>query len=338
MDASILSRHTPMSHSADDPAPMYRIGTVSRLTGIAAVTLRMWERRYGVVDPGRSSGRNRLYSHEDIARLALIKRLVDAGHSISTVAGLTLVQLQERLEVQEKPRQLALVPSRAPAPVRVAVLGDALPVRVARAGGELAGIAVVASQRSRERFLAEAPAQEPQVLVVEVPALVPETASEIEDLRARCGARHVVVVYGYGRRSTVAKLDSAHSTPLRAPVGMAELRIACRAGLGVAALPLPERQPVDLTPLADGIPARRYDVDTLERIAASTPTLACECPQHLVDLVASLSAFEAYSAQCESRGPDDAALHHWLHATTAQARALMEEALTRVAMAEGLLH
>ncbi|HNK32267.1 MAG TPA: hypothetical protein PK403_08325, partial [Plasticicumulans sp.] len=110
-----------------------------------------------------------------------------------------------------------------------------------------------------------------------------------------------------------------------------------RAGLGVAALPLPERQPVDLTPSPDGIPQRRYDTDTLERIAASTPTLACECPHHLVDLVAGLSAFEDYSAQCENRSPEDAALHHWLRATTAQARALMEEALTRVAGAEGLL-
>lgn len=330
-------RQAVMSISPDDPEPMYRIGTVSRLTGIATVTLRMWERRYNVVDPGRSSGRNRLYSRDDIARLALIKRLVDAGHSISTVAGLTLVQLHERLEVQEKPRQLAALPVRVPTPVRVAVLGDALPARIARAGSELAGLAIVASQRERARFLADAPAQEPQVLVIEVPALGPETAAEVEQLRQACGARHVVIVYGFGRRATVAKLDTAHSTPLRAPVGMAELRIACRAGLGVAALPLPERQPVDLTPSPDGIPSRRYDTDTLERIAASTPTLACECPHHLVDLVAGLSAFEDYSAQCENRSPEDAALHHWLRATTAQARALMEEALTRVAEAEGLL-
>lgn len=337
MDGRIPSR-TTMSISSDDPEPMYRIGTVSRLTGIATVTLRMWERRYNVVDPDRSSGRNRLYSRDDIARLALIKRLVDAGHSISTVAGLTLVQLHERLEVQEKPRQLAVLPARSLTPVRVAVLGDALPSRIARAGSELVGLSIVASQRDRERFLADAPVQEPQVLVVEVPALGPETAADIEELRERCGARHVVVVYGFGRRATVAKLDTAHSTPLRAPVGMAELRIACRAGLGVAALPLPERRPVDLRPPAGGIPLRRFDTDTLERIAASTPTLACECPHHLVDLVAGLSAFEEYSALCESRSPDDAALHHWLRATTAQARALMEEALTRVAEAEGLLH
>ena len=63
----------------------------------------------------------------------------------------------------------------------------------------------------------------------------------------------------------------------------------------------------------------------------------CECPAHLVDLVISLSAFEVYSAQCENRNPEDAALHADLHRTTAQARALMEQALTQVATAEGLL-
>ena len=179
-------RQAVMSISPDDPEPMYRIGTVSRLTGIATVTLRMWERRYNVVDPGRSSGRNRLYSRDDIARLALIKRLVDAGHSISTVAGLTLVQLHERLEVQEKPRQLAALPVRVLTPVRVAVLGDALPARIARAGSELAGLAIVASQRERARFLADAPAQEPQVLVIEVPALGPETAAEAPIRKVSC--------------------------------------------------------------------------------------------------------------------------------------------------------
>jgi hypothetical protein len=62
----------------------------------------------------------------------------------------------------------------------------------------------------------------------------------------------------------------------------------------------------------------------------------CECPQHLAQLVTDLSAFEIYSAKCANRDDDDAALHRYLHQTTAQARALIEAALLQVAEAEGL--
>ena len=78
-------------------ASKYRIGAVSRLTGIPQDTIRVWERRYNVVRPQRSEGGDRLYSRDDITRLTLIRRLVDAGNAIGTVARLSLKQLQKRL-------------------------------------------------------------------------------------------------------------------------------------------------------------------------------------------------------------------------------------------------
>ena len=51
-----------------------------------------------------------------------------------------------------------------------------------------------------------------------------------------------------------------------------------------------------------------------------------------------LSAFEVYSANCANRSAEDAALHAYMHATTAQARALIEGALERVAQAEGIAY
>ena len=74
----------------------------------------------------------------------------------------------------------------------------------------------------------------------------------------------------------------------------------------------------------------------MARVAASTPRVQCECPHHLADLWFSLRAFEEYSAACENRNPADAALHHYLWATAARARASFEEALIRVADAEGI--
>jgi hypothetical protein len=64
--------------------------------------------------------------------------------------------------------------------------------------------------------------------------------------------------------------------------------------------------------------------------------IKCECPHHLVDLIMSLSAFEAYSAACESRSREDAALHAKLHAVTAHVRSLLEQALAEVVAVEGI--
>ena len=50
----------------------------------------------------------------------------------------------------------------------------------------------------------------------------------------------------------------------------------------------------------------------------------------------SLGSFERYSAECANRGPADAAMHRDLERTAGYARALLEEALIRVAQAEGM--
>ena len=86
------------SESPHDTSPAYAIGVVSKLTGIHPETLRMWERRYAVVQPGRSKGGSRRYSDADIQRLSLIKTLVDAGHQISTIAALSYSQLKARID------------------------------------------------------------------------------------------------------------------------------------------------------------------------------------------------------------------------------------------------
>ena len=84
-------------------APQYRIGAVAQETGIATETLRVWERRYQVVVPGRTERGGRLYSDADLVRLRLIKELVDGGHAISRVAPLDDVQLRAVHARLEKP-------------------------------------------------------------------------------------------------------------------------------------------------------------------------------------------------------------------------------------------
>lgn len=82
--------------SPDDEAhARHPIRVVANRTGLTPSALRAWERRYGTVDPGRSEGGQRLYSDRDIEKLALLKRITDAGRSIGDVAHLSLEEVRE---------------------------------------------------------------------------------------------------------------------------------------------------------------------------------------------------------------------------------------------------
>jgi len=73
------------------------IRVVSDRTGISPTLLRAWERRYGVVEPKRSEGRQRLYSDDQVERLLLLRRAVDAGRSIGSVAEMDTGALRDML-------------------------------------------------------------------------------------------------------------------------------------------------------------------------------------------------------------------------------------------------
>jgi len=68
--------------------PLHPIQVVARRTGLSVDVIRVWERRYGVVSPHRSSAQRRLYSDADIRKLSLLHRATQAGRRISDVAGL----------------------------------------------------------------------------------------------------------------------------------------------------------------------------------------------------------------------------------------------------------
>ena len=70
------------------------IRVVSRRTGLSPALLRAWEKRYRVVTPSRSEGGQRLYSDEDVHRLALLQWVVEEGRNISQVSSLSLERLE----------------------------------------------------------------------------------------------------------------------------------------------------------------------------------------------------------------------------------------------------
>lgn len=76
-----------MTNIADySDEPRYTIKHVSAMTGILTVTLRAWERRYKILDPGRAGNRYRLYSDRDVAVLRWLKSRLQSGISISAAA------------------------------------------------------------------------------------------------------------------------------------------------------------------------------------------------------------------------------------------------------------
>jgi MerR family transcriptional regulator/heat shock protein HspR len=84
----------------DDSAPVYAISVAAQIAGLHPQTLRQYD-RLGLVSPGRTGGRNRLYSLRDIARLREVSRLSGEGVNLAGIQRiLTLETENERLRSQ----------------------------------------------------------------------------------------------------------------------------------------------------------------------------------------------------------------------------------------------
>jgi MerR family transcriptional regulator, light-induced transcriptional regulator len=84
---SFLSKYMSDAHHA--------IKLVSRRTGLTAHVIRIWEKRYGAVQPERTGTNRRLYSEAQIERLSLLRAVTHAGHSIGHVAKLPTDKLRK---------------------------------------------------------------------------------------------------------------------------------------------------------------------------------------------------------------------------------------------------
>ena|SRR6218665_1373590 len=97
-----MSKHAQHDEPNDDLAPdttdaelqaalannMLPIREVSRITGVNPVTLRAWERRYGLIVPKRTAKGHRLYTEEHIQRIQAILTWLNRGVAVSQVKAL----------------------------------------------------------------------------------------------------------------------------------------------------------------------------------------------------------------------------------------------------------
>lgn len=67
---------------------LFPIREVARLTGVNPVTLRAWERRYGLIQPTRTDSGHRLYSQSDIDDIRSILGWLERGVAVSKVGSI----------------------------------------------------------------------------------------------------------------------------------------------------------------------------------------------------------------------------------------------------------
>ena len=83
----VMTDLSPVSQAsvALEREDLFPIREVSRLTGVNPVTLRAWERRYGLIQPTRTESGHRLYSMTDIERVRNIVEWIDRGVAVSKI-------------------------------------------------------------------------------------------------------------------------------------------------------------------------------------------------------------------------------------------------------------
>jgi DNA-binding transcriptional MerR regulator len=67
----------------------YSIKDLEKITGIKAHTIRIWEKRYGIVEPSRTQTNIRFYSDEDLRHLMNVSILNKYGYKISNIQGMS---------------------------------------------------------------------------------------------------------------------------------------------------------------------------------------------------------------------------------------------------------
>lgn len=75
----------------------YSIKDLEQISGIKAHTIRVWEKRYKLIDPKRTSTNIRYYSEGDLRRLLNISILNSHGYKISAIAEMDEADISKRV-------------------------------------------------------------------------------------------------------------------------------------------------------------------------------------------------------------------------------------------------
>ena len=330
---------------------LHRSGAVAQMLRMPVATLRVWERRYGLTQPALSPGGQRLYSDDDVRRLALVKQLTDLGHAIGSLAPLDMPQLQR----VAAPHAQALAATQrgehadaAHAPPvrawRLALMGPALGIRLQRPAllrrlGQLGRpVALLGPFDDAAQAAAALQRSDLDALLVHEAQLHAGWLASIDAAAPAFAGVPKAVLYGFAADPVCEALAMAGVALLREPQPDAVLAqwlhtLSMTAQVATASEPAADKRALSTQP----VPPRRWDDAALAEFAGRSATIACECPRHVAELLVQLSHFEAYSAECEHRHAADAEMHAYLRQVAATSRARFEAALEHVALHEGVM-
>lgn len=318
----------------------YKVGTVARLTGLSTHLIRAWERRYGAVSPRRSEAGTRLYGDDDVAKLQLLKALVDLGEPVGLIARLPGEALRRRLQERGEAQGVRGNALQGRGSARLALLAPELAAQIRANPTALGGLEVVLDSHEPAPYLAGLADADPDVLVLSLDAVGADPLDALERCTARVPGATVVVLHGFAPRRLLDALGERGARLAQLPVRLALLRrivldhrdirraSALRGGV---ALPPP---PISLA--AADAPAPRFDGAQLAGLLEARSSVGCECPNHLARIVRQLLDFERYSRRCVAEQPRDADLHRLLACGSGHARRQMEELLARVCEHDGI--
>ena len=310
------------------PARHHRLrsGTAARLAGLPVTTLRVWERRYGVVAAAKTESGQRVYSPHDVSRLRLIRQLTHAGHAIGSIA---------RLELQSLQALAGGMPTATSAwsevPIEAVVVGRSAAHALEAVPGCL--LHAVHDDLAQAES-ATKPAGRVGLLLVRLASLQPTDVDRVLALGAALQAAAIFVVYAFGTEVSADSLREAGVTVRREPLAGRELAqwvSNARAAPSFASAPAHAARRASWQ-----VEPRHFSDEALARLAELASPVACECLRHMAEIVAQLAGFERYSQDCTSTGPADAALHLHLSRTAGAARTMFEQALQRVVKDERL--
>ena len=336
------------------PASAHRSGAVARMLRMPVATLRVWERRYGLTRAELSPGGQRLYSPDDVRRLALVRQLTELGHAIGSLASLDMPQLQRVASTHAitsaatragDRRDAAAVPP--PSAWRLAVIGAALatrlqrPALLRRLGRPVVLLGPFGDAAQAASALRGAAVD--AVLIGE-PHLNDRWLASFEAAAPALAALPKAVLYGFAADPVCEALASAGTALLREPQPDAvvaqwlhSLSMAPASAARRTAARSASADPFATATATEPLPPRRWDDAALADFAGRSSTVACECPRHVAELLVQLSHFETYSAECQRRSAADAELHAFLQRVAAGSRLRFEAAVERVALHEGLM-
>lgn len=104
----------PKPRAASHPNETHPIAVVAERTGLTQDVLRVWERRYGAVEPQRTPNGQRVYTDSDLLRLRLLHAATRAGRSIGQIARLSDKALASMVKQDDTARAARVSASAEP--------------------------------------------------------------------------------------------------------------------------------------------------------------------------------------------------------------------------------